>query len=416
MVEGLVELEQRTFSSLHFRNYRLYLVGQGISLCGSWMQIVAQSWLVLQLTGSGTALGLLAGLQSLPMLVCSPWFGVLIDRLPKRRILYVTQLLSGLLALGLGLLVHSGTVTIWMVYVFALALGLINAIDYPTRQAFMVELVGPDYLANAISLYAGESNLSRVIGPVLAGAAITFFGLASCFMLNAVSFLGLIIVLWMMRGKELYKVPLVRVEPGQLMQGLRYAWVNPIIRTVLLMTLLISTLAMEFQILTPLFAREVFGGGVALFSVLTSWLGIGAVLGSLFAAEVSRSTRQGILLTSVFMAASMVLAAITPTLLGAKMAMLAIGFFGTVYVSLANVALQLASKAKMRGRIMALWAVAFAGTTVVGGPIIGWVAEHAGAKAALELGGAAALVAAVYGYLSLGHRRTVAAVTDRLGS
>ena len=401
MMKGLAALERRTFSSLQYRNYRLYLIGQGISLCGSWMQIIAQSWLVLRLSGSGTALGLAGGLQSLPMLVLSPWFGVLIDRLPKRRILYVTQTLSALLALALGILVQTGSVQLWMVYLFALALGMVNAVDYPTRQAFMAELVGPDSLTNAVSLYSGEANLGRVFGPVLAGAAIASYGMAACFFLNALSFGGLLVALWLIRSAELYKVPLEKKREGQLIHGLRYAWSSPTIRAVLLMTLLIGTLSMEFQILTPLLARQAFHGGVSLYTVLTAWLGVGAILGSLFAAEVSRPSYPAIVLTSFLMGASMLLAAITPSLAGVEAAMLAIGFFGTAFLALSNSTIQMASAAKMHGRMMALWAVAFAGSTVVGGPAIGWISQHAGSRWALVTGAVAAMVAAAYGAYAL---------------
>src|SRR5215216_6217632 len=208
----------RTFSSLTIRNYRLWVVGQGISLSGTWMQTVAQGLLVLHLTGSGTALGLVTALQTIPVLLFGPWGGVVADRFPKRRILYVTQAVSSVLALLLGTLVATGAIRIEMVYLVAPCLGAVSAVDNPTRQAFVVEMVGKDEIVNAVSLNSTEINLARVIGPAMAGVLIASVGLAACFLINGLSFLAVLAVLMAMREEELRPTPLAPRLPGQLRQ------------------------------------------------------------------------------------------------------------------------------------------------------------------------------------------------------
>ena len=277
-------LGKKTFSSLKIRNYRLYFVGQAISLSGTWMQTIGQSWLVLQLTHSGTALGFVVALQFLPILFLGPWGGLIADRFPKRKILYFTQSISGVLALILGILVITGSVKVWMVYILALLLGLVNVFDNPTRQTFVIEMVDKKKLQNAIALNTFEINVARVVGPALAGALIVSAGLGMCFIINAISYIAVIIALHMMNDKELYRSPLVEKAKGQLMEGFRYVRSNPIILNTLIMMAIIGTLTYEFNVSLPLFAEFTFHGNAGTYAMLTSALGVGSIIGGLFLA------------------------------------------------------------------------------------------------------------------------------------
>jgi MFS family permease len=386
----------RTFSALSVRNYRLWIAGQGISLSGTWMQTVAQGLLVLQLTGSGTALGLVTALQTLPVLAFGPWAGVIVDRLPKRRILYLTQTVSAVLALALGTLVATGAIRIWMVYLFALCLGAVSALDNPTRQAFVLEMVGKDELVNAISLNSTEINLARVVGPSLAGVLIATAGLAACFLLNGVSFLAVLAVLAAMRADELRPTPIVARAPGQLRQGLRYVAASPVIRTILIMMAVIGTFTYEFSVSLPLFAEISFGRGASGYAAMTAAMGLGATFGGLYTASRGSGELERLSLMAALFGVTVLLTAVAPTLPLALAALVAVGFCSIGFTSLGNASLQLATAAEMRGRVMALWTVAFLGSTPIGGPLIGAIGEHAGPRWALTLGAAAALAAAAF--------------------
>ena len=274
-----------TFSSLKIWNYRLYFVGQAISLCGTWMQTIAQSWLVLQLTGSGTALGFVTALQHVPILILGPWGGVIADRFSKRRVLYITQSVLGLLALTLGILVATHTVELWMIYVLALLFGLTNAIDNPTRQTFIVEMVQEKELINAVALNSTQVNAARIIGPVIAGVLIASVGLAWCFVINGISYIAALAALFVMRSKELHGiVPVARVK-GQLREGFRYVASNPLLFNTLVMMAIIGTLSYEFNVILPLFAQFTFHGDASTYAALTSAMGFGSVVASLFIAN-----------------------------------------------------------------------------------------------------------------------------------
>jgi MFS family permease len=387
----------RTFSSLTIRNYRLWVVGQGISLSGTWMQTVAQGLLVLHLTGSGTALGLVTALQTIPVLLFGPWGGVVADRFPKRRILYVTQAVSSVLALLLGTLVATGAIRIEMVYLVALCLGTVSAVDNPTRQAFVVEMVGKDEIVNAVSLNSTEINLARVVGPAMAGVLIASVGLAACFLINGLSFLAVLAVLMAMRGEELRPTPIGPRVPGQLRQGLQYVRASPVIRTILVMMAVIGTFTYEFSVSLPLFAEVTFRQGPATYAAMTAAMGLGAVVGGLYTASQGIGSLRRLTIAALLFGASVLLTAVAPTLPLALLALLAVGFCSIGFTSLGNATLQLTSSAEMRGRVMALWTVAFLGSTPIGGPVIGAIGEHVGPRWALALGGVAAVLAAGLG-------------------
>ncbi len=390
-----------TFSSLHIRNYRLYFIGQGISLSGTWMQSIGQAWLVLTLTGSGTALGLVTALQFLPVLLLAPAAGVIADRFSKRRILFITQSVAATLALALAVLVATGAIRLWMIYILAISYGLTNTVDNPTRQSFVLELVGRDALRNAVTLNSTEINLTRVIGPAIAGVLIAGIGFAPCFFINSASFMAVLVCLFLMRGDELHRTDPIKRLKGQLRQGFRYVRRTPLLRDVLIMMGIIGTLTYEFQVTLPLIAKFTFHGSANAYAILTSAMGIGAVLGGLATAGRRRRSPFGIASAALAFGAAILLAAMSPTLPLAVAAMVAVGACSISFTSLSNATLQLESAPQMRSRVMSLWTVAFLGSTPVGSPVIGWIGEYSSPRWAMAAGGLAALTAAAYGFLAL---------------
>ncbi len=297
MARSLRDMGASTFSSLRIRNYRLYYVGQAISTSGTFMQSIAQAWLVLQLTHSGTALGIVAALQNLPVLLLAPWGGVVADRFPKRTLLLMTQSAFGIVALVFGGFVITGLVRLWMVYVLALIFGLINCIDNPTRQSFVVEMVGKEELKNAVTLYSSMVNLARVVGPALAALLISVLGLGPCFVANGLSYAAVLVMLLAMNTQELHPaVPLAHAA-GQITAGFRYVYNTPILRNVLVIMAIIGTLTYEFQVSLPLLAQFTFHGNASSYAALTAALGLGAVVGGLVTAsrrfDLHRSSRGG---------------------------------------------------------------------------------------------------------------------------
>jgi len=392
-----IEQIGRTFLSLKTRNYRLYFIGQGISLCGTWMQTIGQAWLVLKITGSGTALGMVAAFQFVPMLVLGPFGGVIADRFSKRKILYFTQTASGGLALMLGILVATDLVKLWMIYIFVFSLGLVNAIDNPTRQTFITEMVGEDQLPNAVSLNSAQVNLARAIGPAIGGGLIATLGLAPLFIINGISYVGVLVALFKMRAEELRPAPIVERAKGQLREGFRYVKSTPLLLNSLLMMAIIGMLSYEFNVSLPLFARFTFQSDAAGYAALTTAMGIGSVIGGLYTATRRKVTVRMLINAAWLFGLVILLTAIAPTLWLAMLGMVLVGIFSINFLSLGNVTLQLGSTVQMRGRVMGLWAVAFLGTTPIGGPIIGWIGQHAGPRWGLAVGGFAALAAGAVG-------------------
>ncbi len=397
---------RETFASLAVRNYRLYYLGQIISTSGTFMQGIAQAWLVLKLTQSGPALGIVSALQSIPILILGPLGGVIADRFSKRTILYFTQSAAGVLALILGILVLTNRVTLWMVYILAFCLGLVNLIDNPTRQTFVVEMVGPQQLRNAVSLYSSLVNLSRVIGPSIAGVLIATVGLAPCFIINGISYAAVVIMLLVMNPRELYVTPPAQKARGQLRQGFQYIASTPILRTILLMMAFIGTLTFEFQVSLPLLAEFTFHGSAGSYAFLTASFGLGAIFGGLISASRKQSTLLQLVIGALLFGLTALVASFMPTLLLAGLVLVVVGVFSIYFTSLGNSTLQLQSTPQMRGRVMSFWAIAFLGSTTIGGPVVGWVGSALGPRWGLALGGFAALVAAAVGAGSLTKRET----------
>ncbi len=395
------EYGHRTFSSLYVRNYRLYYIGQIVSTSGTFMQSVAQAWLVLKLTNSGPALGITTALQYLPILFLGPYGGVIADRVSKRKLLYVTQSRFGIPALVLGVLVLTGVVRVWMVYGLAFSYGIITVFDNPTRQTFYVELVGTDNLRNAVTLYSTLVNLARIIGPAIAAAVIAAFGLGLCFVINAISYVAVVIMLGMMRASELMVTPPAPRAKGQIQEGLSYVRSTPILLSTLLVMAIIGTLTFEFQVSLPLIAQFTFHGDASSYALLTGSMGFGAAFGGILFAGRKTIRRLQLFIASLLFGLTVLLASFMPSLLLSAFALVLVGMASINFSSLGNSILQLESSPQMRGRVMSLWSVAFLGSTTFGGPIVGWFAQVAGARWGLALGGFAALAAAGVAALSL---------------
>jgi MFS family permease len=402
---SLKQYGQDTFSSLKIRNYRLYYTGQVISTSGTFMQLIAQAWLVLKLTDSGTALGVVTALQYLPVLFLAPYGGLIADRFPKRSILCLTQSIAGVLAVILGILVATQWVTLWSVYVLALCLGLVNSVDNPTRQSFVVEIVGETELKNAVTLYSSLVNLARVIGPAIAAAIIAAFGLAPCFFLNGISYGAVVVMLYRMNPGELKVTPPLARSRGQLRQGFQYVLATPVLRDALLMMAIIGTLTFEFQVSLPLIARFTFHGDASSYAMLSSAMGLGAVAGGLFIARQKAVSSGRLVVAALLFGLTILAAAFMPSLALAVAAMVPVGVASIGFISLGNSLLQLKSDPQMRGRVMSFWSMAFLGSSTIGGPIVGWLGEFIGPRWGLAAGGLAALAAAALGWLAMGRPR-----------
>lgn len=372
-------------------------------MSGTWMQTVALGWLILTLTDSGSQLGFVISLQFLPLLLVTPVGGMLADALDKRRLLFVTQVVLAVLPLSLGLLIVTGHVEMWMVYVFALASGLVNAIEHPARQTFVHELVGPAHIKNAIALNSTLANLARAVGPSIGGVLIATLGIGFCFIYNALSFIPLLLALFFIRKGELHRGAGGRRGRGAVREGWAYAASHPIIRNILLMAAVTGTLAYEFHVSLPIFARSVFGSDVSEYTALWVSMGLGSVAGGLFAAGRTEIAPRHLVFFTIFFGMSMLATAVMPTLDLAVFSMAFVGFFSINVLSLANTMLQLESAPAMRGRVMSLWTMAMLGSTPVGGALVGLVGEHVGGRWGIGMGGVAALLSVIFILFMLKH-------------
>ena len=382
-------------SSLRQRNYRLFFFGQLVSVAGTWMQSVAQSFLVLDLTHSGTQLGLTSAARFLPMFLFGPIGGVFADRMDRKRVLYLTQSLSGLLAAVFAVTVATHSIRLWVVYLLAIALGFVNVFDNPARQSFISEMVSAQDLPNAVTLNSVAMNMARVFGAALGGVIAAAIGLALCFACNALSFAAVLVSLAAMRTSELFPAKRITRQKRQVRQGLRYVRSTPELLIPLVMIAVIGTLAWEFQVTLPLMASKVFHGGAASYGVMASVMGGGAVVGGLISAARSRPRTRALCLAAVGWGIAILAAAAAPSMALELTALVFVGYGSITFNSLAKTTLQLAAKPEMRGRVMALWALAWLGSTPVGGPIVGWVGQETGARWALVIGGVAALACGV---------------------
>jgi MFS family permease len=392
------------FGSLSSRNYRLFATGQVISNTGSWMQRVAQDWLVLNLThNSGAALGITTGLQFAPMLL-SLWGGAVADRYSKRGILMVTQALMGGLALLLGVLALTGAVRIWQVYLLAFALGLVTVVDNPTRQAFAVEMVGKNGMANAIALNSAVFNLARIAGPAIAGLVISAVGTPAAFLVNAASYVAVLTSLKLMRPAELHRAARAPRAAGQLREALAYVRARPTLWMTLILIFFVSTFGMNFQVTTALMSRGVFHTGAGAFGVASTVFAFGALGGALIAARRARPTMRLLVATSFAFSVCEVISGLMPDFLSFLILLVPTGLALLTLTTAANSTMQLGTTAAMRGRVMGLYMLVFLGGTPLGSPLAGWIAEDFGPRMSIISGGLISVIATVAVGLVLARR------------
>jgi len=385
---------RHSFNSLEVPNYRRYFTGQLISLSGTWMQTVAAVWVVLSLTGSGVAVGLTTALQFLPMLLIGAWGGLLADRIPKRRLLMTTQALMAIPALGLFAVTATGVVTPWMVYLAVFAMGSVNAIDNPTRQSFVIEMVGPDRVVNAVSLNSVIVQAARIVGPAFAGILIATVGVVPCFALNALTFLAMILALWRMDPARLHAPPPAQHEPGAIRAGLRYVLRTPELMVPLALMALVGTLGFNFQVVLPLLAKFSFESGAMTYAALVSAMAVGSIVGALVNGHRGRTGPRLIAGGALAFGVAALWAAAMPSLAFEVPALMLLGAASVTFAATINSTLQLAVSPEMRGRVMALYSVVFLGSTPIGGPLSGWLAQAYDPRVALLLAAASGLAAA----------------------
>jgi MFS family permease len=385
------------FAAFAVPNFRRYVSGQALSLIGTWVETVAQALLVLRLTHSGTILGLTTAARYAPILLLSPYAGLLVDRFSKRHVLLITQIGLGLVSGMLGAAVLTGDVRLWQVVVLAVAFGILSAVDNPARQAFVQEVVGRDLIRNAVTLNSTSVNVARVIGPTIAAVLVSTIGIGWCFVVNAASFGFVVASLLSLNVRGLYPVPRVPHRRGQLRAGLRYAAGVPAIIRPLLMMALIGTFTFEFEVSLPLLAETTFHGTASTYSWLIGALGAGAVAGGLYAARSARTGVARLTKAALGYALAVGLVAAAPTLVTAVAACALAGVATVLFLTTGNATIQLASDPAYRGRVTALWSMALVGSTPIGSPVIGALSDVAGPRYALVLGAAACLAAVIVG-------------------
>jgi MFS family permease len=393
------------FAALAVPNFRRYVSGQSLSLIGTWVETVAQALLVLRLTHSGTILGLTTAARYAPILLLSPYSGLLVDRYSKRRMLLGTQLGLGLVSATLGVSVLTGAIRLWQVVVLAVAFGVISAVDNPARQAFVQEVVGRDLVRNAVTLNSTSVNVARVVGPTIAAVLVATVGIGWCFIVNAISFGFVIASLLSLNTRLLHPVPPVPRRRGQLRAGLRYAASVPAIIRPLLMMALVGTFTFEFEVSLPLLAESTFHGTATTYSWLLGALGAGAVAGGLYAARSARTGVARLTWAALGYAIAVGLLAAAPTLVTAVAACVLVGVASVLFLTTGNSTVQLASDPEYRGRVTALWSMALVGSTPIGSPVVGALSDAASPRYALALGAVACLAAVIIGRWPGGRRQ-----------
>jgi MFS family permease len=400
-VTRVVRAGRITFAALAVRNYRRYYGGQAISLMGTWMQMTAQGWLVLTLTHSSTALGVIIALQTLPVLLLTPYGGVLADRGDKRRMMVALQSAMGVQALVLGLLTVTGVVRVWEIGALALVLGINNAFENPARQSFMLELVGAEHLRNAVTLNSVLVNVARTSGPAIAGVLIATVGEGVCFLVNAASFVAVIASLSTMDLAALSPSEPAPRARGQLREGFEYVRRTKELAIPLLMMGVVGCLTYEFQVSLPVMAKRGLDVGAAGFGFMSAAMGAGAVLGGLAVAARGKTGLRPLVAAAWVFGIAVALASVAPSLPLELIALALAGSASIAFMSTGNSTLQLNAAPSMRGRVMSLWFVAFQGSTPIGAPIVGLMMGALGARAGLGLGAVACLAVALAGLIAL---------------
>ena len=385
---------RRTFGSLDSYNYRLFFTGELISHTGSWMQTMAEAWLVLTLTHNGAAVGATFAFRFLPVLLFGLWGGVIADRYDRRVVLLLTQSLAAVLAVALWLIVLTGVVQVWMVYALAIGLGLVTVVDQPAHHAFLEQMVGRDRLSNAVALISAVGNSARITGPAIAGLLIAWVGESWVFFVNALSFSAVVLALAMMRRGELRAVD-HHTEAPRVREGLAYAWSITEIRATIVLVGVVGTLVYNFPTFLTLLAEDTFHGDADLAGLLMAVLGVGTVIGALAAAHRARQSNRTVVTAAAVLGASLVIAAALPTEAAVTVALVPVGALAVFFGSTSNAHMQMWSVPHFRGRVMAIYSLLTLGTTVVGGPFVGWVCQRWNPRAGIGLAGAATLAAAV---------------------
>jgi MFS family permease len=388
-IDATGRVPRTTFSSLRTRNYRLFYSGQVVSVAGTFMQTIAQGWLVVKLSGSAAALGWVTALQYLPLLLLGNAAGVVIDRVDRRRVFLYTQIVDAVVALALAGLVLAGVVQLWMVYLLALVWGIVFALENPLRYSLIYDLVGKDEIENATSLYLGLNNVSRVAGPALAGITIAVLGVGACFLVNSASYVAVIVAVLMIRASEMHPAVAVPRRARQIRDGLAYVRRTPQVMSLLLLGAIVFGLGWELEVTLPVFARFTFDGGPATYGLMTSAVGLGAVIGALVTARRARATDRTIVAIGLACSAGLFVTAVAPDMFVAYAALAYVGATAIAFGSICVSRLQLNVPGDMRGRVMAMWAIAVLGTRPVGAPVVGFVAEGLGPRYALGLSAAA---------------------------
>ena len=386
---------RRSFGSLAVPNYRRYFAGQVVSVSGTWMQTVAEMWLLVKLTGSGVYVGLAPALQFAPVLVLGAWGGAVADRVPRRRLLMATQTLMALPALALFGLTVAGVVQVWMVFALIAVRGLVTALDNPTRQSFVSELVGPERVVNAVALNSVVVHSARILGPATAGAVIALAGVGPCFAFNALSFGAMLVALHGMDARSLRTAAPVEKGRRQIRDALGYVRSSPALWIPLGMMAVVGTLAFNFQVLMPLLADQTWHAGASTYALLTAAMGVGSVVGALVTGARGRVSPRLLVGAAAAFGIVELVAASAPTLALQAASLAALGAVSVTFAAGVNSSLQLGAAPAMRGRVMSLYSIVFLGSTPIGAPLVGWLAEVAGPRSGLVLGGAAALAAAV---------------------
>lgn len=402
---------RRTFASLYVANYRRYFAGQVVSVSGMWVQNVAVMWLMVQLTGDGLAVGLTVALQFVPLMLFGAWGGLLADRFDKRRLLIFTQIGLMVPAVVLAVATFADVVTPAIVYAMVLVRGVVLAIDNPARQSLPIELVGADRVVNAVSLNNVMVHLSRVIGPAIAGAVIAFVGIAWCFVIDAVTFAVMIVALVRLDRTQLYPAPRAARQPGALREGLRYVRRTPTLLIPLGMMSVIGLLSYNFQVVLPLMAHDTWAGTATTFTTLTMTMAAGSIVGALVAGYRREITPRLLVGAATLFGIFQTLAALAPSLPLQLVPLVFLGMASVTFSAGVNSALQLQVDPVMRGRVMGLYSIVFLGSTPIGAPLVGWIAQVAGPRVGMAIGGAAALVAAVIAAAAYRRHRLPAAVT-----
>jgi MFS family permease len=390
-----------TFTSFRFRNFRLFFLGQGISQTGNWLTLVTQTLLVLHLTDSGVAVGLLTAFQFAPVLLFGAWGGLIADRSDKRRLLIIVQFFAMAQSFTLAALALMGDPPVAAIYAVAFAGGLAMAFDNPARRAFVVEMVPEANVNNAVAMNSALMTTSRVIGPAFAGLLIATLGYSWAFALDGISYIAVIVAYTMMRVSELRPSPVAARGKRQVRAGLAYVRRVPELWVPLVMMTIVGTLAFNFQVVMPLLVQRTFDGDDALFTILFSVISVGSLVGALWAARRKEITVRHIIVASTAFGVTMLLLSVAPSLALAFPLGAAVGWASISFLTASTAIVQLRAAPEMRGRVLALQAIVFLGSTPIGGPILGVVSQELGPRAGIALGGIACLVAAAFGVVAM---------------